>query len=190
MSGTTPETSTLDADGDHRREAPVVANANQNTILNTSKNVTSDTSSSTNVTNMIDVETSIFTSVTTTTPPLPSCTTTVSTEPMIQPPTATDESLPPTAGTTPTTPPPPQRVPYKYDPDKITLRFLFANRDGLTVTVTCNPSDTIGEVKGVLISIWPKGTVCFKTPRIFFWENKLFSYISTPTYPSNNFLLS
>lgn len=46
---------------------------------------------------------------------------------------------------------------YKYDPEKITLRFLFANRDGLTVTVTCDPSDTIGEVKGVLISIWPKG---------------------------------
>ena len=51
----------------------------------------------------------------------------------------------------------PLRLPYKYDPDKITLRFLFANRDGLTVTVTCNPSDTIGEVKGALISIWPQG---------------------------------
>jgi hypothetical protein len=51
----------------------------------------------------------------------------------------------------------PQRVPYKYDPGKITLRFLFANRDGLTVQVTCNPSDTIGEVKGALISIWPEG---------------------------------
>ena len=48
---------------------------------------------------------------------------------------------------------PPPRLPYKYDPDKITLRFLFANRDGLTVT--CNPSDTIGEVKGALISNWP-----------------------------------
>jgi hypothetical protein len=50
------------------------------------------------------------------------------------------------------------RPPYKYDPDKITLRFLFANRDGLTVTVECKPSDTVAEVKGALISVWPKGT--------------------------------
>jgi hypothetical protein len=50
------------------------------------------------------------------------------------------------------------RPPYKYDPEKITLRFLFANRDGLTVTVECKPSDTVGEVKGALISVWPKGT--------------------------------
>jgi hypothetical protein len=49
------------------------------------------------------------------------------------------------------------RIPYKYDPEKITLRFLFANRDGLTVTLTCNPSDTVGEVKGALVSVWPKG---------------------------------
>jgi hypothetical protein len=50
------------------------------------------------------------------------------------------------------------RPPYKYDPNKITLRFLFANRDGLTVTVQCNPTDTIGEVKGALLSVWPEGT--------------------------------
>lgn len=50
------------------------------------------------------------------------------------------------------------RPPYKYDPDKITLRFLFANRDGLTVTIECNPSDTIGEVKAALLSVWPSGT--------------------------------
>eukprot|EP00980_Cylindrotheca_fusiformis_P007300 scaffold1525_cov142-Cylindrotheca_fusiformis.AAC.100 len=48
------------------------------------------------------------------------------------------------------------RPPYKYDPNKITLRFLFANRDGLTVTVECTPTDTIGEVKGALLSVWPK----------------------------------
>lgn len=48
------------------------------------------------------------------------------------------------------------RPPYKYDPDKITLRFLFANRDGLTVTVECNPGDTVGEVKGALLSVWPE----------------------------------
>lgn len=52
------------------------------------------------------------------------------------------------------------RPPYKYDPDKITLRFLFANRDGLTVTVECNPGDTVGEVKGALLSVWPKGMYC------------------------------
>lgn len=48
------------------------------------------------------------------------------------------------------------RPPYKYDPDKITLRFLFANKDGLTITVECKPEDTVGEVKGQLISVWPK----------------------------------
>lgn len=48
------------------------------------------------------------------------------------------------------------RPPYKYDPDKITLRFLFANRDGLTVTVGCTPRDTVGEVKGALLSVWPE----------------------------------
>lgn len=48
------------------------------------------------------------------------------------------------------------RPPYKYDPDKITLRFLFANRDGLTVTVECRPNDTVGEVKGALLSVWPE----------------------------------
>jgi len=48
------------------------------------------------------------------------------------------------------------RPPYKYDPEKLTLRFLFANRDGLTVTVECKPSDTVGEVKGQLLSVWPE----------------------------------
>lgn len=48
------------------------------------------------------------------------------------------------------------RPPYKYDPEKVTLRFLFANRDGLTVTVECKPSDTVGEVKGQLLSVWPE----------------------------------
>lgn len=49
------------------------------------------------------------------------------------------------------------RPPYKYDPNKVTLRFLFANRDGLTVTLECNPSDTVSEVKGALLSVWPEG---------------------------------
>jgi Ubiquitin-2 like Rad60 SUMO-like len=58
------------------------------------------------------------------------------------------------------------RIPYKYDPEKITLRFLFANRDGLTVTVTCKPSDTVGEVKGALISVWPKGNAVVYTSKV------------------------
>ena len=49
------------------------------------------------------------------------------------------------------------RPPYKYDPEKVTLRFLFANKDGLTVTVECKPGDTVGEVKGQLMSVWPEG---------------------------------
>jgi hypothetical protein len=49
------------------------------------------------------------------------------------------------------------RPPYKYDPEKITLRFLFANRDGLTVTVECRPGDSVAEVKGALLSVWPEG---------------------------------
>jgi hypothetical protein len=49
------------------------------------------------------------------------------------------------------------RPPYKYDPKKITLRFLFSNRDGLTVTVECKPADTVSEVKGALLSVWPEG---------------------------------
>jgi len=48
------------------------------------------------------------------------------------------------------------RPPYRFDPNKITVRFLFANRDGLTVTVECKPNDTVGEVKGALISVWPE----------------------------------
>lgn len=49
------------------------------------------------------------------------------------------------------------RPPYKYDPEKVVLRFLFANRDGLTVTVECKPADTVGEVKAQLLSVWPDG---------------------------------
>lgn len=48
------------------------------------------------------------------------------------------------------------RPQYKYDPNKITLRFIFANRDGLTVTLECDPSDTVSEVKGALLSVWPE----------------------------------
>lgn len=50
------------------------------------------------------------------------------------------------------------RPPFKYDPSKISLRFLFANKDGLAVTIECNPSDTVGMVKSELIAVWPEGT--------------------------------
>ena len=50
-----------------------------------------------------------------------------------------------------------KRPPYKYDPDKVTLRFIFANRDGLAVTLECKPADTVGEVQGALLSVWPDG---------------------------------
>ena len=81
------------------------------------------------------------------------------------------------------------RPPYKYDPNKITLRFLFANRDGLTVTVECTPSDTVGEVKGALLSVWPEGretgkknsrcvycyVVCLKWKSVF-WSSYFLTY--------------
>lgn len=41
------------------------------------------------------------------------------------------------------------------DPDAIKLKFLFANRDGLNVMVECKTTDSVGEIKGVLLSMWP-----------------------------------
>jgi hypothetical protein len=49
------------------------------------------------------------------------------------------------------------RPPYKFNSEKITLRFLFANKDGFTITVECKPDTTVGEVKGQLLSVWPEG---------------------------------
>jgi len=43
------------------------------------------------------------------------------------------------------------------DPDAIKLKFLFANRDGLNVMVECKITDSVGEIKGVLLSMWPDG---------------------------------
>ena len=45
----------------------------------------------------------------------------------------------------------------EHDPDAIKLKFLFANRDGLNVMVECKITDSVGEVKGVLLSMWPDG---------------------------------
>ena len=49
------------------------------------------------------------------------------------------------------------RPPYKFNAEKITLRFLFANKDGFTITIECKPDTTVGEVKGTLLSVWPEG---------------------------------
>ena len=46
---------------------------------------------------------------------------------------------------------------FIHDPNKITLRFLFAGRDGTHVIIDCKPNDTVGEVKGALMSVWPEG---------------------------------
>lgn len=46
---------------------------------------------------------------------------------------------------------------FVHDPDKITLRFLFAGRDGTHVSIDFTPTDTVGEVKGALMSVWPEG---------------------------------
>ena len=51
--------------------------------------------------------------------------------------------------------PPSQTKTFVYDPNKITLKFIFANRDGLHVILDCSPADTVGEVKGALLSLWP-----------------------------------
>jgi hypothetical protein len=50
-----------------------------------------------------------------------------------------------------------KRPAYTYDASKVTLRFIFANKDGLAVTMECTPTQTIGEVKVALLSVWPEG---------------------------------
>lgn len=50
---------------------------------------------------------------------------------------------------------PSQTKTFVHDPNKITLKFIFANRDGLHVILDCTPADTVGEVKGALLSLWP-----------------------------------
>lgn len=41
--------------------------------------------------------------------------------------------------------------------EKIRVKFIFANRDGVNVEIECSPSDTVGMMKASLISQWPKG---------------------------------
>lgn len=63
----------------------------------------------------------------------------------------------PPAASSPASPPKPSGPkPYEYDPKKITLKFVFANRDGSHVILECTPQDTVGEVKGALLSVWPE----------------------------------
>ena len=160
MSGTTSETPTMPTYTTTAMESDTVDGTHvplDGPAGTTNTTTTSDHHNPTN-TNVISVHVPVdATSAAATSPLPPVATTTTSTtaEPTIPTELIHHPLAPTTTTTTVTTPP---RLPYKYDPDKITLRFLFANRDGLTVTVTCNPSDTIGEVKGALISIWPKGT--------------------------------
>lgn len=40
--------------------------------------------------------------------------------------------------------------------DKIRVKFLFANRDGVTVEVECSLSDTVSMMKAALIERWPQ----------------------------------
>lgn len=49
----------------------------------------------------------------------------------------------------------PAPPPFIDDPSKITIKFIFANRDGLFVILDCKPDDTVGEVKAQLMSMWP-----------------------------------
>ena len=41
--------------------------------------------------------------------------------------------------------------------DKIGIKFIFANRDGIHVEIECSPSDTVDMVKNMLIAEWPAG---------------------------------
>lgn len=41
------------------------------------------------------------------------------------------------------------------DMEKINIKFVFANRDGVNVVFNFDPSYTVGEVKGMLLSMWP-----------------------------------
>lgn len=73
-------------------------------------------------------------------------------------PPAASSSPPGKAAKAPSSSPakPSEPKPFVYDPRKITIKFIFANRDGLHVIVEFNPTDTIGEVKGALLSMWPE----------------------------------
>ena len=74
----------------------------------------------------------------------------------------------------------PQKMPFIFDPTKLNIRFLFANHDGLDVSVVCNPSDTVGQLKGQLLSLWPNGMFLWNKIKILrisvVWESSLFVF--------------
>jgi len=47
-------------------------------------------------------------------------------------------------------------VDFSYEAGKVSIKFLFANRDGLVVRIQCDMSDTVATVKGSLLSLWPE----------------------------------
>jgi Ubiquitin-2 like Rad60 SUMO-like len=67
----------------------------------------------------------------------------------------------------------------------LNLRFLFANRDGLSVSIQCDPADTVGEVKGALISVWPKGTwiFCDSFETIMMMDSLIFQLFVSISFP-------
>lgn len=48
-------------------------------------------------------------------------------------------------------------LPSLTDPNAIRFKFIFANHDGLNVHIDSKLTDTVGELKGALLSVWPKG---------------------------------
>jgi len=47
-------------------------------------------------------------------------------------------------------------IDFTYQAGKVSIKFLFANRDGLSVRIQCDISDTVATVKGSLLSLWPE----------------------------------
>jgi hypothetical protein len=58
-----------------------------------------------------------------------------------------------------------------HDPNKITLRFLFAGRDGINViyVIDCKLNETVGGVKGALMSVWPEGELVLFAKMFIVW---------------------
>jgi hypothetical protein len=44
---------------------------------------------------------------------------------------------------------------FVNDPNKVSVKFLFANRDGIHVLIKFNTEDTVRDMKGALIQAWP-----------------------------------
>lgn len=80
--------------------------------------------------------------------------------------TTTSRTPPPSSTLEPTSEASSKNTPLN-DSDSIKIKFLFANRDGLHVIVQCKLSDSVGEIKGVLLSMWPDDlSPCYEGDRI------------------------